>query len=148
MSFSDVFSTRTSYFKQALPFLRRLRYRYGFTKAIQRACDIRPMSSDLVTIRIVEEPSVAARAQQLQQLDLLEESPWDGLQGLGVELSVHRSGVRGLKRLWSVCAASQLSEELWQGAVASASPMEALKSLGAAPQPGVYALRSAFKNME
>ena len=147
MSFSDVFSTRAAYFKQALPFLGWLRYRYGFTKAIQRACDIRPMSSDLVTIR-VEEPLVAARAQQLQQLELLEESPWDGLQRLGVELSVHRSGVRGLKRLWSVCAASQLSEELWQGAVASASPMEALKSLGAAPQPGVYALRSAFKNME
>lgn len=122
-------------------------YRYGFTSTATRASEIRVSFEDVVTVTLLDLAEVdevfLARAQQLKVLELLDESPWDGVEDLGLELSLSRrpklaaGGIKGLRRLWALCRCGALEEAQWQAALTGPKPREALGALGVLAEPGV-----------
>lgn len=123
-------------------------YRYGFTEFASKASDIVVSYADVVTLSLKDlaegDENFSHRAAELKALNLLEESPWDGLEDVGIELSRSRrpknaaSGIKGLRRFWAACAIVKLSEDAWQAALTSANRKDALTALGAPPSPGVH----------
>ncbi|CAL1165116.1 unnamed protein product [Cladocopium goreaui] len=122
-------------------------YRYGFASAATRASEIRVSFEDVVTVTLSDLAAVdnvfLARAQKLKTLEFLDESPWDGVEELGLELSLSRrpklaaGGIKGLRRLWVLCRCMALEEAQWQAALTGPKPREALGALGVAAEPGV-----------
>lgn len=122
-------------------------FRYGFTEFASKASDIVVSYADVVTLSLKDlaegDENFSHRAAELKALNLLEESPWDGLEDVGIELSRSRrpknaaGGIKGLRRFWAACAIVKLSEDAWQAALVSANRKDALTALGAPPSPGV-----------
>ena len=63
-------------------------YRYGFTEFASKASDIVVSYADVVTLSLKDlaegDENFSHRAAELKALNLLEESPWDGLEDVGI----------------------------------------------------------------
>eukprot|EP00928_Gymnodinium_smaydae_P086899 TRINITY_DN7129_c0_g2_i1.p1 TRINITY_DN7129_c0_g2~~TRINITY_DN7129_c0_g2_i1.p1 ORF type:complete len:544 (+),score=97.56 TRINITY_DN7129_c0_g2_i1:42-1673(+) len=147
-------------------------YRYGFACQAATASDVSATIVDVVTLsaELLTEGTAAEsgcrqsdRLAFLIRLGLLEESPWDGLEGhFGVELGLARrgSGLRGLRTLLAAMALLVLSEQDWlaildesgqkegsgsgSGSGASAAAVAAVaRTLGATGTLSAKALRNA-----
>lgn len=127
-------------------------YRYGFTPVAEQACNIRSLKEDVVTVRIDElekaavmvlseqghaceeqgtcDDKIASRRGLMARAALLEESPWDGMDGfLGIELAAES---KGLRELLAAGALLILDASTWER-VAAAAGEAAAAAEAAAP---------------